>query len=237
MMDDAALAVLPVSWDPAYRIIPTRFPPANVYERIASADEQAAVIALEWLTNDRQRDRRGERVRVPESERASGRGAGYVMAAFTHLHEGGGRFHDGEHGAFYVGRDLSTTVAETVHHRENFMRATRQRPMQLAMRVLESAIEAPLHDLRGLGSVVPAIYDPESYDASQALARRLMSAGSAGVVYDSVRRRGGECAALFRPRPVSLCRPALYLEYGWDGSRITEVQEQRAGGGDQERRR
>ena len=40
---------------------------------------------------------------------------------------------------------------------------------------------------------------PTSYAASQALAAQLLEAGSAGIVYPSVRRSGGTCIACFRP--------------------------------------
>ena len=45
--------------------------------------------------------------------------------------------------------------------------------------------------------------DPDRYDASQRLARELLSAGSAGVVYNSVRHTAGTCIACFRPALVN----------------------------------
>ena len=46
------------------------------------------------------------------------------MAAFTHLNPDGSRFSDGRYGVFYAARSLDTAVAETMHHRANFMAAT-----------------------------------------------------------------------------------------------------------------
>jgi hypothetical protein len=47
------------------------------------------------------------------------------------------------------------------------------------------------------------------------------------VAYDSVRREGGQCAALFRARRVRGCRATMHLAYVWDGERIASVYEKR----------
>ena len=57
------------------------------------------------------------------------------------------------------------------------------------------------------------------------LARLLREAGSNGIVYDSVRQRGGECLAAFHPDVVAPCVQAQHLVYRWDGQRIARVLE------------
>src|SRR5690606_28001873 len=126
--------------------------------------------------------------------------ASYVMAPFTHPAPGGARFNGAQVGAFYAGRVLDTAIAETVYHRTRFMRATNEPPMELDMRVLESEIDARVHDIRGMRETLAAVYDPNDYTASQQLASRLRAEGSDGLVYDSVRHEGGQCIAIFRPR-------------------------------------
>jgi hypothetical protein len=118
-------------------------------------------------------------------------------------------------------------VDETVYHRERFLRETAAPPTQLDMRVLRVTLAADLHDLRGRQAEWPEVYDPDDYTHSQALARALRSAGAWGIVYDSVRRAGGECAAVFRPRALSDCRQAEHLGYVWNGERIGLVYEKR----------
>ena len=71
------------------------------------------------------------------------------------------------------------------------------------------------------------IYDPDSYVASQKLARSLRLAGSNGIVFDSVRHSGGQCLAIYRPRLVQNCRQGTHLRYVWDGERISQVYELR----------
>lgn len=216
-----------ISWHPSFRIIPTRFPPIAVFERVAPPEDWDALIELESLTNDRIRDQIGEISLVPAAERVFGPGAGYIMATFTHLSPTGGRFTDGTYGAYYAAGDLDTAIAETIYHRERFLRATDESPLQLDMQVLEAKLRGRLHDLRGLAGLLPAIYHPEDYTASRTLAQQLRAADSAGIVYDSVRRAGGECAVSFRPRLLSRCRATRHLTYVWDGERIAEVYEKR----------
>jgi hypothetical protein len=59
---------------------------------------------------------------------------------------------------------------------------------------------------------------PDSYQASQAYARELMTRGANGVIYRSARRAGGECIACFRPRLVLNVRIDAHFEYRWEGS-------------------
>lgn len=214
-----------VRWRSAVRIIPSRFPPVDLFERIADTADFDALYEVESRTNPRLRDEVGEISLVPREERVFGPGSSYVMASFTHLNPLGGRFNDATFGAFYAARERATAVAETAYHRAKFLAATREPAIELDMRVLEAAIDARLHDLRG--AALPRIRAPEDYSAGQQLARRLRAGRSGGVVYDSVRRAGGHCVALFRPRLVAECRQAEHLVYAWDGERIAEVYEKR----------
>ena len=116
-------------------------------------------------------------------------------------------------------------MAETVYRRERFMMRTNEPPMKLEMRVLNVDLDARLHDIRRKHRIQTGVYDPDSHAAGQALALPLRRDGSWGIVYDSVRRRGGQCAAVFRPPILSNCRQERHLCYVWDGQRITEYYE------------
>ena len=218
-----ALAVSEVRWQPCFRVISSRFPPINLFERVSSAEDWEALYWLESLTNPRLRDDVGEIELVPREDRIFGPGASVIMAPFTHLNPEGSRFADDTFGAFYAAASLDTSIAETRYHREIFLRATRQRPLELDMRTYLCDVAASFHDIRGKRDRMPDIYDPDSYVASQKLARSLKLAGSNGVVFDSVRHAGGQCLAVYRPRLVQNCRQGTHLRYVWDGERISQV--------------
>jgi hypothetical protein len=73
------------------------------------------------------------------------------------------------------------------------------------------------------GSRCATLYDPDSYDASQAFAGPLRAGGSNGVLYRSVRDAGGECVACFRPLLVANVRQAGHFEYRWSGTRTPTI--------------
>jgi hypothetical protein len=217
-----------IVWKPSFRIIPSRFPPINLFERVADPADWDALIELESLTNPRLRDEVGDISLVPAADRVSGPGASAIMAAFTHLNPEGSRFTDGTYGVFYCTPDLDTAIAETRYHRERFMNATKQEPQHLDMRVYLTDLEADLHDIRGQQALRPLVYHPSDYSAGQVLARQLRGQGSNGIVYSSVRRDGGECAGVIRPRALSNCRQERHLAYVWDGTRVRDVYEKRS---------
>ena len=218
-----ALAVGEVRWQPCFRVISSRFPPIHLFERIASAEDWEALYWLESLTNPRLRDEVGEIELVPPEDRVFGPNASVIMAPFTHLNPDGSRFADDTFGAFYAAASLDTSIAETRYHREVFLRATRQDPTELDMRSYLCDVSASFHDIRGGRDRMANIYDPDSYAASQKLARALKLAGSNGIVYDSVRHLGGQCVAVYRPRLIENCRQGAHLRYLWDGQRISQV--------------
>ena len=98
------------------------------------------------------------------------------------------------------------------------------------MRVYLVDLVGNLHDLCGQKRVFPLVHRDDSYSVSQNLARELRTDGSYGIVHESVRYEGGECAAVFRPRLLSNCRQERHLCYVWDGARIDMgVSEERLG--------
>jgi len=211
-----------IRWNQAWRIVPSRFPPVGVFDRIADPADLDAVFAIEALTNPRLRDEFGALRMVPKERRISGPGTTPVMAAFTHLNPDGSRFSDGSWGVFYAAHSIATAVEETVFHRQQFLAATAEPACDVSMRCYRTSIHGKLHDLRGGW---PAEHDPDSYAASVVLARCLRSDGSNGIVYDSARHPGGECVALFYPDLAEPCVQGSHFLYRWDGKKIAVVLE------------
>jgi hypothetical protein len=209
-----------VSWSTATRVIASRYPPIDLYERVSSDPAVwDALIAAEMLTNPRVRDQLGKINLVPIEERVSGPGASYVMAPFTHLNPKGGRFSDAAHGAYYAAQDLPTAVAETAYHFARFAADAADGPRYEEMRVIVGRIDADLHDVDQLDAADRRLLlDPNDYTSSQAFALALRDLGSTGVHYSSVRRAGGTCVAVFRPSAVGIPVQTKHLQYHWDGT-------------------
>lgn len=224
----AAIPRTRIDWRPCWRIVPSRFPPVGLFDAVADPADLEAILELEAMTNPRLRDEAGEISLVPPGDRVSGPGTTPIMAAFTHLNPEGDRFADGRWGVFYAARTLATAIAETRHHRVRFLAATAEPAQDIDMRVYAVDLGGDLHDIRPMRTSHADWYDPVDYSRSQALAARLRDEGSDGIVYQSVRDEGGECAAVFRPRLLANCRQERHLCYVWDGSKIAAVYEKRA---------
>lgn len=209
-------------WPKIYRIIPSKFPPVNFFERIVKPEQMEAAWYLESLTNDRLRDETGDITLVPKEERVSGPGASVVMAAFTHIGNPS-RFSDGGYGVYYAARSLETAVRETAYHRARFLAATNEAPGEIDMRAYVGKVKEPMKDIRT--PRFKALHDPDDYSASQAFGKQHREQGDWGLVFNSVRHEGGECIAVFRPKAVSLPVAGSALGYVWDGARITHVYE------------
>ena len=212
-----------LNWNPAYRVIPSRFPSIGLFERVASPEDFDALYALEAMTNDRIRDEVGEISLVPPEERLFGPGSTCIMAAFTHLNPQGSRFSDGTYGVFYCARKPDTAIAETRYHAALFMAATREPPMRLQMRLYKVKAKGEVADLREASRADPRIVDPDDYGHARGIGRKLRSDGVRGILYPSVRHASGECLAAFSTALLKNCLHAAYLEYNWNGQGIDAV--------------
>jgi hypothetical protein len=212
-----------LNWNPAYRIIPTRFPAIGLFDRVAGPEDFDALYALEAMTNDRIRDEVGDISLVPTEERLFGEGSSPIMAAFTHLNPQGSRFSDGSYGVFYCARKMETAIAETRYHQARFMAATSEPPMRLQMRLYSVKAKGQVADLREASHTDPRIVDPDNYGYAQGIGRTLRNEGATGILYPSVRHSGGQCLAALKTSLLKNCVHAAYLEYNWNGREIDAV--------------
>jgi len=205
-----------------YRIIPSQFPPINIFERVVDSNQLDAAWYLESLTNDRLRDQAGELNLVSAEDRVSGRGSSIVMAAFTHIGRNS-RFSDGSFGVYYAAKTLRTAVYETVYHRQRFLSATNEAPGELDMRGFMARVRKPLRDIRA--PRFKYLHHPDDYAPSQTFGKQHREKNDWGIVYNSVRDEGGTCIAVFRPPAITIPVQGPALAYVWDGKRINSVYE------------
>jgi len=203
-------------WEKLHRLVPSHFPPIDLFENVANPEDLALVFAIESLTNDRLRQEVGDLALVPIEERISGAGTSPIMAAFTHI-SNASRFSDGTaYGVYYGAKDLNTAFAETIYHREKFLSATHEPDTELTMRCYINQIAMPLHDIR---NSTYAHLHTDDYLAPQQFAKALKAENSNGLVYNSVRHKGGECVAAFKPKAVTVPIQGEHYKYMWNGKK------------------
>jgi len=209
-----------VRWKSAFRLVPSRFPPIDVFERIADPEDWQLLYELEGMTNPRLRQQAGEISLVPPGRRVTGPGATVVMAPFTHASpDRPSRFSAGAYGLYYAGMRFETALREVAFHMGQFYGATGDGPHDEAYRTYQGAIDSILHDLRK--GDFQRFLDPTSYGPSQELGRQLRDAGSNGIVYPSVRHARGQCVGAFWPDVVGIPIQTKHIMLKWDGERVS----------------
>ncbi|MGN8160378.1 RES family NAD+ phosphorylase [Salinisphaera sp. SWV1] len=209
-------------FDRVHRIVPSRFPPVGIFDRLGDPDDLQALFELEGQTNDRLDDGLGDIGLVAAGDRLVGPGTTPIMAAFTHPALSESRFTDGTYGIYYCADTSDAAIRESAHHRARFLRMTQEPQCRLEMRLYVGMLQTALHD--GLDGALPAsVLDPDSYEISQAWGRALRDDGAYGLTYPSVRYAGGRCAALFRPPAIGPVTQSAHYQFVFDGEDISQV--------------
>ena len=217
----ARLSARRTRWRPSHRLVPSRFPPVGLFDRVAAPEDLDAVFELEAMTNDRLREEAGDLALVPPEERISGAGTTPIMAAFTHLNPEGSRFSDGSFGVYYCAQKLETALSEVRHHQERFLLRTAEGPLRIELRLYLADLDARLVDVRRL----PECHRPDDHGPGRKLGVALRAEGRDGVLYRSLRHDSGLCAAVFRPRLLRNCRQSKHYAFHFDGRSVTAIDE------------
>ena len=206
-----------------YRLIPSKFPPIALFEDVANAEDFEDLYAVQALTNPRIQEQVGRLELVAEEDRVFGvPGAGYVMAAFTHVNPDGSRFSNGDYGIYYGAASLQDAIEETKYHRAKFMAYTNEPAQEIDMRCSVAQFTAELIDVREAEYLATSLYHPTDYSDGQIFGSQCKRNGDDGIAYVSV-RGDGDCFALLKPGLIQKCTQASHFGYVWDGEAINTV--------------
>jgi len=203
-----------ISWTRSCRLIPSRFPPVELYEPVADPKDWEALKAIESITNPRLvPDGAGHEFLRPEDRNVT---QPWLTAPFAYPDTQPSLFSDGSYGVCLVAQTNEGALIEAVRRREAFLRATATPPTKLDMRLLIKPVSAQLHDLSMWGS----LGDPVE---TRRLCCALQAAGSHGVVLPSGFRQGEQTAVLFRPTAMTSATQSTHYCFIWDGKRIAGI--------------
>lgn len=208
---------------PAHRLVPSRFPPIGLFDTVATAADAAAVMELAGWTNDRLVAERIDR--LPRDQWVYGRAnASIVMASFLHVAPGGMRFSGPDLGAWYAAASIITAAAEVGHHLRREAVARSVKGMRRTYRNYTSVLIGDYRDIRGRQTALPEAYASDSYDAAQAFGEGVRASLASGLLYDSLRHRGGCNIVAYRPVGVTEVVQAEHFEISVEAaSRRIEV--------------
>ena len=204
-----------IKQDDTHRLIPSRYidKGETILARLTEDPEDLnKLFDLEGATNERLLGEAGLLPGITVRELVFGLSYSHIVnAAFTQTSPLGNRFNGPERGAWYAGFSRKTSKLEVAYHSSQELREVRWAEREVFTYVdFLADFRGEFHDLRGATPFADCL-DPSSYKASQRLASELLQAGSAGVVYPSVRHAGGVCIGCFRPALVNNVRKGSRL--------------------------
>lgn len=209
------------------RLIPTRFADAedSVLTALAGdAQHLQDLFQLDNATNGRLLAERGALPGIGVDELVFGiPNFRIVNAAFTYPRPEGSRFNTGARGAWYGAFEFETALAEVVFHKTVEYHEVNYFEDSVSYQVFLADFTHTFHDLRDQPEFADCL-DPRSYVASQGLATELLTQGSLGIVYPSVRCASGTNLACFRPALVGNVRKGAACRLSWSGAPEPQVE-------------
>lgn len=210
-----------------HRLIPSRYVSGGDSVLAVLAEDDAhlqAIFELDAATNDRLLAEHSRLPGIGPEELVFGvPNAAVVNASFCHAHPLGARFSGPDRGAWYAAFEVDTAQAEVAFHKTVQLAEIDRFEDSITYDDYLADFSASFHDLRKARGALRACLDPDSYVPSQQLAEDLLTAGSLGVVYPSVRHDGGTCVACFRPALVVNVRKARTWRFTWSGTPTPKV--------------
>jgi RES domain-containing protein len=209
-----------------HRLIPSRFSErGTVLEEVAPNDAMVADAArLDAATNERIHGELNGLSGISPFELVYGiPNAHIIRAAFLHPGPFGSRFNDTTRGAWYAAKKVETSIAEVAYHKSKRLSEMvvpglpDERPNEEVSTYddWQADFQAPFHILEPREEYADCLQPepvPQCYRPSQLLAQQLLAQQSNGILYPSVRHKGGRCLACFRPAFVYQPRQAETYE-------------------------
>lgn len=217
-----------VEQDRTHRLIPYRYADRGkpVLNLLAEDNDDLLndLTELEGATNDRLLGESGRLPGTSAIELVSGFHLAHIVnAAFTHANPFGGRFNSAGRGTWYAAFEIKTAQREVAFHRASELREVGWEAEEISPYIDYLAdFRHEFHDIRGDSDFADCL-DPENYAAGQTLGLKLLTIGSAGIVYPSVRRKHGVCIACFRPPLVLNVQEGPILTFTFINAEMTAV--------------
>lgn len=198
-----------------YNLIPSRFPPVPLYERLNS-DRTSEFSSVEAITNPRLK----EKLRLKQSKMTQDETCPSLQnwnhAPFAYSNPEGSRFFNPNINCLEISCDPQTALATSVRKRERFLERTSETPVNLDMRMLSRTVKGKFADLRQLTTSIGKI-------ERWALGFEFAQSGLDGVIFRSHLRPYGMCLGILSGQTLGKAVQGNHYSYAWDGSQIISL--------------
>jgi hypothetical protein len=199
-----------------HRLIPSRFPPVDVYDRLGSPELSALAKTIEDQTNPRLRAKDELLAKPLEPGETSARLQNWNHAPFAYLNPEGTTFLDPGYGVLEVVRGVREALALAVRRRELFLARTDEPAMGLDMRLLVTPVKGEFVDL------TDAPFEPDRKRRWD-LGGRLYEDGAKGVLFRRPEQLRATALAIFDSRVLGPAVQSAHYRFVWDGGVISKV--------------
>lgn len=196
-----------------FRLIPSRFPPVDVYSGLVANDRFEELAEVESRTNPRLQSE-GRLLEIygnPNSPQLQN----WNLAPFKYINPEGSRFFPPTQPALELATDVQTALAIAVRRRELFLNRTCEPATGLDMRMLKTPVKGDFGDLRGLL--------PEMDLAARREATKALPSNSAGVLFRADERPFADCISVTDKNALERSIQTVHYRFEWDGERIASI--------------
>jgi hypothetical protein len=193
---------------------------APVLAALVSADDLPALAEIEGATSQRLSAEARGAEGIGRDEFVHGiPHAAFINAAFAYSKPREPNRFNAARGAWYAALEVKTSMREVAYHMADFLGKSGQLKGVVEYAELFASMAGEFVDLRGQASHPALDPDPAvGYPAGNALADAARAQGLNGVVYPSVRDKGGTCIAALWPHAVQSVAQGAVYRFEWSGA-------------------
>ncbi|MER9674562.1 RES family NAD+ phosphorylase [Mesorhizobium sp. M0208] len=199
------------------RLIPSKYPTIDIYERFGSPEMRAFAAELEKVTNPRLAAKSRLTGGDISADSGSPRLQNWNHAPFAYPMPEGTYMLPGPYSVMELAGDERGALARAIVRREEFLARTEEPACGVDMRMITNRVLGTFVDLRGLPPDTPG-------SARQKLGRHLYEEGAQGVVFGMTELPGHDFVSIFTSDalPDKGIQGAHY-RFRWDGTQIHRI--------------
>lgn len=204
-----------------HNLIPSRFPPVEVYERIAGGRDQLFK-AIEEMTNPRVRERERLTRGLAVVDQDHPRFKNWNHAPFVYANPDGARFYGADRNVVELAEELQTALAISVERREEFLRRTAEPPTFIEIRQIVRPVRGSYLDATGWDGIAERKQRLEL--GKMAVERQLD-----GILFHPPERPTARCLVVLKAECLGRPLQGEHFKYVWNGERISVLYAFRTG--------
>jgi hypothetical protein len=196
-------------------LIPSRFPPVPLYERLGSAEIQKVAEALEEKTNPRLQEMK----RLARSGQQAGgreRMQNWNLAPFTYPNPEGTTFLNSGHKVLELAGGIQAALAIAVLRREAFLSASEEPAINIEMREIVRRVKGRFVDLTGVK------FEPDQA-ARWGLGANIYESNAQGIVFRRPDFPGIRAVAVFDLDTLGRAVQGSHYRFVWDGKAVRTI--------------